>query len=107
MTDTPWLEMDASSCLARADWREVSAAQFCKLTFEPPPGWVVEAEASAAAKFPHVATVSMNDVICPEQSCVVERAGMILYHDRHHLTATYSRELAKELWRRISGRFPS
>lgn len=45
--------------------------------------------------------IDMTDAFCPAGSCPLIIGNVIVWRDRHHMTATYSRSLAPELGRRL------
>jgi hypothetical protein len=100
--DTPWLPFRAPTCLSRADWQGKDAAKHCSFsidTLSTDP--IFEAEKSTLSLSRQGHTIDMNDVICSESPCTVDRNGVVLYLDGHHLTAGYSRELADDLFTRL------
>jgi hypothetical protein len=48
-----------------------------------------------------VAYVDMTDTVCDDSNCEVIRDGLLIYRDRHHLSATYSRHIGSVLADRI------
>lgn len=101
--DTPRAGFDVPTHLARAYWhgngQEASVGFVAR---QPMSDVVHEAELLATATRRRVTIIDMNDVICPSLFCRVERDGIILYSDSHHLTATFVRAVAPELFRRLS-----
>jgi hypothetical protein len=51
-------------------------------------------EASTAANM-GASFASMNPWVCPYQLCAVIVGHLLLWRDSHHLTVTYSRQLAE------------
>jgi hypothetical protein len=43
----------------------------------------------------------MNDVICAESRCPVERGGVVIFTDDNHLTASFSRSVAPAFGARL------
>ena len=52
-------------------------------------------------RFPLLKPLDMSDAVCREDICRAVEGNVLLYHDSHHLTATYMRTLANELGRQI------
>ena len=51
----------------------------------------------AAARSPRVTLVDMNGFICPADRCSPVVGNVLVYRDKHHLTATYAATLAPAL----------
>ncbi len=51
--------------------------------------------------------IDMNDVVCASDVCKAVINDTIVWQDKHHLTATYSRSLAKPLWKKLLALEPS
>lgn len=100
--DTPRPGFHVPSCLARALSRGEDPSSACTFALS---GAVLrgaeEVERAAAQEHPRVAYVDMNDTICSEAGCPVERDGVVLYHDRQHISATLARSLAGEFRERL------
>ncbi|WP_281180901.1 SGNH hydrolase domain-containing protein, partial [Nocardia lijiangensis] len=99
--DTPWLRRDgvryrAIDCLAQSGdgvscgMRRVDALDEVNPAAEP------------AASFPNVFPLDLTDAVCTPEVCPVIEGNILVYHDEHHLTASYSRSLAPELGRRLA-----
>ncbi|MFG3615553.1 acyltransferase family protein [Nocardia sp. NPDC047654] len=99
--DTPWLRRDgvryrAIDCLAQ---------QGDRISCGMPRAAALNAVNPAlefAASFPNVFPVDLSDALCERDVCAVAEGNILIYHDEHHLTASYSRSLAPELGRRLS-----
>ncbi|MCM6774229.1 acyltransferase [Nocardia sp. CDC159] len=61
----------------------------------------VDPAAAPAAAFPNVFPLDLSDAFCDREVCPVVIGNVLVYHDEHHLTASYSRTLAPELDRRL------
>ncbi|MCQ4121281.1 acyltransferase family protein [Rhodococcus tibetensis] len=98
--DTPWLHRDgvpyrAIDCLA-----DGGDADTCGM----PRDAVLAADnpaAAAAADFPDVHLIDLSDAVCDVTICRVVEGNILIYHDSHHLSATYVRSLAPALDRQI------
>ncbi|WP_167473018.1 acyltransferase family protein [Nocardia arthritidis] len=98
--DTPWLRRDgvryrAIDCLARQDDR-IGCGMRRTDALDP-----VDPAAAPAAAFPNVFPLDLTDAVCEPLVCPVSAGNVLIYHDEHHLTASYSRSLAPELGRRL------
>ncbi|NKY24754.1 acyltransferase family protein [Nocardia gamkensis] len=99
--DTPWLRRDgvryrAIDCLAqRGDRISCGMPRAAALN-------AVNPALEFAASFPNVFPVDLSDALCERDVCAVAEGNILIYHDEHHLTASYSRSLAPELGRRLS-----
>lgn len=100
--DTPWLDFDAPVCLSRAHWKGVDPAESCRFdTADENAQDVFEIERAELLRFEANLVVDMTQAICPEEPCLAERDGFVLYHDKHHLSATFSRHLADRLYAQL------
>lgn len=52
-----------------------------------------------------VRLVDMSDAFCDEDKCFAVMNGILVYRDGHHISATYSRELADVLASKIGDIF--
>ncbi|MBB5917534.1 peptidoglycan/LPS O-acetylase OafA/YrhL [Nocardia transvalensis] len=98
--DTPWLRRNgiryrAIDCLAQGGDR-TSCGMPRAEALDP----VDPAEAPAAGH-PTVFPIDLSNAVCEPLVCPVVAGNVLLYHDEHHLTATYSRSLAPELERQL------
>jgi peptidoglycan/LPS O-acetylase OafA/YrhL len=100
MRDTPWLVRDGqpfepADCLADGgdavscgiDRSDVLSDHNPTLDF--------------VAQFPLLKPLDMSDAICRRDYCRVVEGNVLLYHDSHHLSATYMRTMTSELGRQI------
>jgi peptidoglycan/LPS O-acetylase OafA/YrhL len=97
--DTPRMPFDPGDCLARRDRSACVARRG-------------EAESDdifrlVASKLEGVHTVDMTDGICGPETCSAVVGNIIVWRDRHHLTATYAATLAVYLAEQIGLRTPS
>ncbi len=100
MRDTPWLRRDgvryrATDCLARGG---TSAGCGLPRDYALDP---VDPEIAPASRFPNVVPIDLTDAVCAPDVCPVSAGNILIYHDEHHLTATYSRSLAPALERTL------
>ncbi|PXX71394.1 peptidoglycan/LPS O-acetylase OafA/YrhL [Nocardia tenerifensis] len=100
MRDTPWLRRDGvryrgTDCLAQRGNRISCGMPRADALEERNP------EDEPAASFSNVFPLDLTDAICEPEVCPVTGGNILIYHDEHHLTASYSRSLAPELGRRL------
>ncbi|MFF0487866.1 acyltransferase family protein [Nocardia sp. NPDC004068] len=98
--DTPWLRRNgvryrAIDCLA-----DGGTATGCGMRRSDALAPVDPAAAPAAA-FPNVFPLDLTDAFCDNDVCPVVVGNVLVYHDEHHLTASYARSVAPELERRL------
>ncbi|WP_157555431.1 acyltransferase family protein [Nocardia crassostreae] len=98
--DTPWLRRDgiryrAIDCLAAGGDRISCGMQ------RPDALSATNPAAGPATDFPRVHTIDLNDAVCEPDVCAVVEGNILIYHDEHHLTASYARSLAPELGRQL------
>ncbi|WP_408637524.1 acyltransferase family protein [Nocardia terpenica] len=98
--DTPWLRRNgiryrAIDCLAHRG-TPVSCGMRREDALSP-----VDPALAAAAAFPNVFPIDLTDAVCEPDVCPVVEGNVLIYHDEHHLTSTYSRSLAPELGRKL------
>ncbi|MET9284472.1 acyltransferase family protein [Nocardia beijingensis] len=99
--DTPWLRRDgvryrAIDCLAQHGDRISCGMPRAAALDEVNPAL------EFAASFPNVFPLDLSDALCEREVCAVSEGNVLIYHDEHHLTASYSRSLAPELGRHLS-----
>ncbi|MGQ4616106.1 SGNH hydrolase domain-containing protein [Nocardia sp. R7R-8] len=99
--DTPWLRRDgvryrAIDCLAQQGDR-ISCGMPREAALDE-----VNPALEFAASFPNVFPLDLSDALCERDVCAVTEGNILIYHDEHHLTASYSRSLAPELGRRLA-----
>lgn len=58
-------------------------------------------QVSAVAVHPTVALLDLNDVICPEDLCRAIVGNVVVWRDKHHLSATFATSLAGALDHRM------
>ena len=54
------------------------------------------------SRFPNLKPLDMTDAVCRAEQCRAAEGNVLIYHDSHHMTATYVRTLAPELGRQIA-----
>ena len=53
------------------------------------------------AQFPLLKPLDMSDAVCRPDFCRAVEGNVLLYHDSHHISATYMRTMTPELGRQI------
>lgn len=91
IADTPRWHKDPDVCLSEDPACAVPLASV--LRQDP----LVDAQRRA----PDVPIISFVDVLCPDERCSAVVGNVIVWRDRHHITATYSRSMADVFGRRI------
>jgi hypothetical protein len=100
--DTPQLKFNGPVCLSRAAWRGLDPSRACR--FEPNSrisNAVFGVEAELAAQSDRAYILDMTDAICPSVPCTIERDGLVLYRDFHHLTVSFATHLSDALYKRL------
>ncbi|AYF79093.1 acyltransferase [Nocardia yunnanensis] len=98
--DTPWLRRNgiryrAIDCLASGGNRlDCGIKRADALSPENP-------AAAPAAAFPNLHLIDPNNAVCEPAVCAVVEGNILVYHDEHHLTASYARSLVPELGREL------
>lgn len=54
------------------------------------------------SRYPSLAALDLSDALCRTDVCRAVEGNVLVYHDSHHLSATYVRSLADELARQLS-----
>ncbi|MGY1898234.1 acyltransferase family protein [Nocardia gipuzkoensis] len=98
--DTPWLRREkirymAVDCLAEGGdriscgMRRQDALDEVNPALEP------------ASRYPNVFPIDLSDAVCEPTICAVVEGNILIYHDEHHFTLSYSRSLADALGRQL------
>lgn len=93
--DTPWLAQRAPDCLEAGDTPED-----CGKPRRRPLAPVNPATAATFA-MPGVILLDLSDAICDVDVCRVAQGNVLVYHDAHHISSSYSLTLAAELDRQM------
>jgi len=101
MRDTPWLVRDGepyqpADCLADGGDAISCGIDRSKVLSDHNP------TLDYVARFPLLKPLDMSDAVCREDYCRVVEGNVLLYHDAHHISATYMRTMATELGRQIA-----
>jgi len=94
IADTPrWRDRSPDRCLAEDRRCQVGLAEVAVAKRDP--------LFAARRKEKRVALLDFTDLVCPRHTCPVVVGNVIVWRDRHHLTATYSRSMAGFFGQRI------
>ncbi len=98
--DTPWLRRGtvrykAADCLAGGGDR-ISCGMRREDALAP-----VNPALEPSSAFPSVFPIDLTDAVCEPTVCAVAEGNILIYHDEHHLTASYSRSLSGPLGRAL------
>jgi hypothetical protein len=101
MRDTPWLVRDGepyqpADCLAEGGDAVSCGIERSKVLSDHNP------TLDYVAQFPLLKPLDMSDAVCREDYCRVVEGNVLLYHDAHHISATYMRTMTNELGRQIA-----
>ncbi len=100
MRDTPWLVKDGqpfnpSDCLAKGGDATSCGIKRSEVLADRNPtlDWVEQ--------FPMLKPLDMSDAVCRTDICPAVEGNVLVYHDAHHLSATYMRTMTNELGRQL------
>ena len=101
MRDTPWLVRDgepyfAADCLADGGDAISCGIKRAEVLSDHNPTLDI------VARFPMLKALDLSDAVCREDYCRVVEGNILLYHDSHHISATYMRTMINELGRQIA-----
>ncbi|AFM17282.1 putative acyltransferase [Mycolicibacterium chubuense NBB4] len=101
MRDTPWMVRDdgepffPSDCLADGGDAKSCGIERSKVLSDHNP------TLDYVAQFPLLKPLDMSDAVCRKDYCRAAEGNVLIYHDAHHISATYMRSMAGELGRQI------
>jgi peptidoglycan/LPS O-acetylase OafA/YrhL len=100
MRDTPWLVKDGqpfnpSDCLAKGGDAVSCGIKRSDVLADRNPtlDWV--------ERFPNLKPLDMSNAVCDADICPAVEGNVLVYHDAHHISATYMRTMASELGRQL------
>ncbi len=98
--DTPWLSRagvayDAADCLAGGG-TAVGCGMLRADALDP-----VNPALEPASRYPNIFPIDLTDAFCDATVCPVVVGNILVYHDSHHLTSSYSHSLAGALGRAL------
>lgn len=100
MRDTPWLVRDGkpfmpADCLAKGGDAVSCGIKRSEVLSER------NQTLDFIGKFPLMKALDMSDAVCRDDYCRAIEGNVLVYHDAHHLSATYMRTMTPELGRQI------
>lgn len=96
LADTPRPGSDVPECLAKAEATiEGCTLPLAKANGRPDPLYL-------AAESAGIKVIDMSDQICPDASCKPVVAGMLVWRDSHHVSATFAEHLRPVLASRVA-----
>jgi peptidoglycan/LPS O-acetylase OafA/YrhL len=101
MRDTPWLVKDKqpfnpSDCLAKGGDAESCGIKRSEVLSDR------NTTLDFVGQFPMLKPLDMSDAVCRRDVCRAVEGNVLVYHDAHHLSATYMRTLTPELARQMA-----
>ncbi len=100
--DTPRTDFDPPTCLSRSAWRHTSTMN-CTFNNAAPADEVINDELKRITEhLKNTHLVDMTPHICSQSTCEVERDGVVLYRDSHHITTAFSKLLSGPLTEALS-----
>jgi peptidoglycan/LPS O-acetylase OafA/YrhL len=101
MRDTPWLVKDhqpfnPGDCLAKGGTAVSCGIRRADVLADHNP------TLDFVGQFPLLKPLDMSDAVCRPDICRAVEGNVLVYHDAHHLSATYMRTLTNELGRQIA-----
>ncbi len=101
MRDTPWLVKDGkpffpADCLADGGDAVSCGIKRSQVLSDHNP------TLDFVAQFPMLKPLDMSDAVCRPDQCRAVEGNVLVYHDSHHISATYMRTMSTELGRQIA-----
>ncbi|HEU0192103.1 MAG TPA: acyltransferase family protein [Mycobacterium sp.] len=101
MRDTPWLVRDGNpfepaDCLASGGDAVSCGIKRSEVLADHNP------TLDFVRQFPLLKPLDMSDAVCDADICRAVEGNVLIYHDSHHLSATYMRTMAGELSRQMA-----
>jgi peptidoglycan/LPS O-acetylase OafA/YrhL len=101
MRDTPWLVKDGQAfepadCLAKGGNAVSCGIKRSDVLSDH------NTTLDFVGQFPLLKPLDMSDAICRADVCRAVEGNVLIYHDAHHISATYMRTMANELGRQIA-----
>ena len=102
MRDTPWLvhngqPLAPADCLGRGGNAVSCGMKRSDVLADRNP------TLDLTAQFPLLKPLDMSDALCRREVCRAVEGNVLIYHDSHHLSATYVRTMTPELGRQNPG----
>lgn len=101
LRDTPWMFRDGAlfsppDCLASGGDADSCGLPRADALSERNP------TLDYADRYPLLTLLDLSDAVCSSEVCRAVEGNVLVYHDEHHLSATYVRSMADELARQLS-----
>lgn len=101
MRDTPWLVRNGkpfqpADCLAKGGDAVSCGIERSKVLSDR------NQTLDFVAQFPLLRVLDLSDAVCRPDTCRAVEGNVLVYHDSHHLSATYMRTMIPELGRQLS-----
>jgi hypothetical protein len=101
MRDTPWLVRNGkpfrpADCLAKGGDAESCGIKRSAVLSDR------NQTLDFVDQFPGLKVLDMSDAVCRDDVCRAVEGNVLVYHDAHHLSATYMRTMTPELGRQIA-----
>ena len=101
MRDTPWLVKDGNpsapaDCLAKGGNAQSCGVKRADVLSDHNP------TLDFVGQFPLLKPLDLSDAVCRPDMCRAVEGNVLIYHDAHHISATYMRTMAPELGRQIA-----
>lgn len=101
MRDTPWLVKDGrpfepADCLAKGGNGQSCGVKRTDVLSETNP------TLDFVEQFPMLKPLDMSDAVCRPEMCRAVEGNVLIYHDAHHISATYMRTMTNELGRQLA-----
>ncbi|MGH3639262.1 MAG: acyltransferase family protein [Mycobacterium sp.] len=101
MRDTPWLVKDGepffpADCLADGGEAISCGIKRSEVLSDHNP------TLDYLAQFPLLKPLDMSNAVCRQDYCRAVEGNVLIYHDSHHISATYMRTMTNELGRQIA-----
>jgi peptidoglycan/LPS O-acetylase OafA/YrhL len=101
MRDTPWLVKDGKAfepadCLAKGGNPQSCGIKRDDVLSDHNP------TLDFVEQFPLLKPLDLSDAVCRPDICRAVEGNVLIYHDAHHISATYMRTMAGELGRQIA-----
>jgi peptidoglycan/LPS O-acetylase OafA/YrhL len=98
--DTPWMVRDGrpfepADCLARGGTATSCGMKRADVLNDTDP------TLDFVAQFPMLKPLDMTNAVCRNEVCRAVEGNVLVYHDSHHLSATYVRTMINELGRQV------
>lgn len=99
--DTPWMLRDGRffspvDCLASGEDADTCGVPRTEALADRNP------TLDHAPDYPLLQVLDLSDVVCRPDICRAAEGNVLIYHDAHHLSATYVRTMADELGRQLA-----